>query len=263
MGKLLSKRKVAALLIILVGVVSSIFILSGDNKNNDKATNNSGSDDGSFLSFESLVSEAKTNNTLNPGKSSKKNNSENQNLTDRLASTFASNIAENKNLNISEDQENKLVEQSFSESFSENTFGNEDITVSKNNSNRNKIEYIEKIDGYLNEIAKGFGNETATTTIAKFLEEQNSKPLDHLISNIPVLIDKLLETNVPPSFVEIHIDLLNAWQTKLDIYTAIKNYKEDPLKASIGIKKFEDAVKKQLNAQRKLINTYNDLKNEN
>lgn len=263
MGKLLSKRQVAALLIILVGVVSSIFILSGDNKNNNKTANNPDSDEGNLLSFESLVSEAKTNNTLNPGKNSEDSDSEDENLTDRLASTFASNIAENKNLNISEDQENKLVEQSFSASFSENNFGSEDITVSKNNSDSYKIEYIEKLDSYLNEIADGFGNETATTTIAKFLEDQNSKPLDHLISNIPVLIDKLLETEVPSSFVEIHINLLNAWQNKLDIYTAIKNYKEDPLKASIGIKKFEDAVKKQLNAQRKLINTYNDLKNEN
>lgn len=261
MTKLSNKRKIASLIIILVGLASSAFILNQD-KSAINTSNKTNEEQGELLSFESLVSEAKTNN-IDSGEDSNSNSDKNNNLTDNLISSFASNVAGNENLNITENQENKLVEQSFSTSFTQDAFESGDIKISKSNSDKAKIEYIEKIDGDLNEIAKGFGGETATTTISKFLQEQNSKPINHLISNIPILIDKLLQTEVPPSFAEIHVDLLNAWQKKLDIYTAIKNYQDDPLKASVGIKKFEDAAEKQLNAQMELINIYNNLKNEN
>lgn len=261
MSKLSSKRKIAGLLIILVGAVSSIFILNQDSNGLD-TQNKEKENQGELLSFESLVSEAKTNNG-GAEQGSNDITNEDQNLTDNLASSFASNVVSNENLNITEEQEDQLVEQSFSDAFSYNTFGNEDLKISASNSDQAKIKYIEKIDKDLNDVFEGFKGETATTTITKFLQNQNSEPIDYLISHIPTFIDRLLETEVPPSFAEIHVDLLNVWQKKLNIYSAIKNYQEDSVKAIVGIKEFENAAKKDLNIQSELINTYNNLTNEN
>lgn len=258
MNNFLTNRIIVGLIIIITGAIASFTILSTDQSNITKNTNTEKSTEKNLLSYESLISQPQEGNSS----SDQEGNFNTGNATESLINSISSDIVNSEGEKISREKVDERIDESFNNYFKKDKFTLKDIKISESNSKQSQIEYIEKVDKDLNKIiADGFNGETATTTIRKFLEEDNSEPLDYLISSIPDFIDALLETEVPPSLAQTHVDLLNVWQKKLNLYTAIKNYEEDQLKALMAIKKFPDIVKSDLNIQKSIINKYNELNN--
>lgn len=255
MNSFLTNRIIVGLIIIITGAVASFTILSTDQSDITKSSEAKNNSEKNLLSYESLVSQPQEGNTNN-----QKNNNTG-NATESLINTLSNDIVNSEGSEISKDKVNEMINESLGGYFEKDKFTLKDIKISENNSRQDQINYIESVDEDLNEIGEDFKGETAKTTLRKFLEKNNSEPLDYLISNIPKFIDMLLEKEAPPSLAETHVDLLNLWQKKLNIYSSIKNYKEDQLKAFSAIKKFPDIVENELKLQRDIINKYNELKN--
>lgn len=204
-----------------------------------------------------------------PKNSDFSNDSPQNNLTSALVSDYlnkfllknadAADLSINGNVKLpSIDAFDKIVSEKTETGFDFKRFGIKDVRISKDDSLKNKLAYIDALDVLLR---KGFGsfNKNIFDIINEFLENGSSDSINYLVSAIPNYINDLLVLETPPSFVVLHIDWLNLWQKKLEIYGAVLNIDSDPLKTVIALNEMVGVVEEDLNLKSILTKTYNEL----
>lgn len=138
-------------------------------------------------------------------------------------------------------------------------FGRKDIKFTDDNQEAQKL-YIESLDRVLR---KNFSwlKKDIIQIVKNFTERGASQDLDRMIDTIPNFINDLLELPAPDSLSATHIELLNLWQKKLLIYQSIKNTNDDPLKAYLALQKIPEVIQEDTNLQSVLLERYKKLTN--
>ncbi len=71
--------------------------------------------------------------------------------------------------------------------------------------------------------------------VSDLATKQDDRALRAYVAAIPKQIDDLLTLRVPAPWSVFHIENLNLWEKKLEVYTALLNSADDPLKAYLAL----------------------------
>lgn len=159
---------------------------------------------------------------------------------------------------ISEESFQNLIEKKVSEDISFEYFSEKDIKISEDNSVEAQGNYLNLFGAI---IQKNFGNfkTPITDIIDRAIEKQKTDDLEKYLNIASNQINDLLALETPSRWKEFHLQNLNLWQKKLTVYTAILNYKDDPLKGVIALKQVENLIDESENIQTVLENRIKEL----
>lgn len=193
-----------------------------------------------------------------------------ENLTEILARAYASEIYKlnpagpdeikgQKSLRVlPQEAAVQLLEEQIQNGFKIQMFTEKDIKVISDNSQKAHLSYyIEALDIII-------GGEKLNHTMPEILDalvsEQNTKLIEEYIAFLPSSMESLLMLEVPSFLQTLHLQIINAWQKKLSVFTALRNFNEDPLKAYLALQEVPNIIEEDLNLQEVLIKHYQDLK---
>ncbi|MEX0690017.1 MAG: hypothetical protein WD471_01665 [Candidatus Paceibacterota bacterium] len=253
----MNKKILIPVLILSIGIISSFLIINKEPSTNSEEgisySDNEKQID-SNLDFTSKKKEITPSMLIGDNKES---SSSNENITNLLAQKFGVNVTNGEG---SDDIEKLLRDEGFEDYFNGIIFKEEDISVSNNDSEENKIEYLENVDSLLKETFKDL-NKTADLIISDFLERGDSRSIELITTLIPKFLEDMIAIKVPPSLKEAHLKMLNVWGKKLASYRAILNIDEDPLKAYLALENFMNIAEEDIIIQSTLSNHYDELIN--
>lgn len=271
--KLIKKRRVQSVLIILIGIVVSFSIVQGTNGESPEKENSS--DQGKIIDSSTLAYENKERSFASEEENSSDGNVEDKNLTNYLADKYVENIKEENPDGLREVDGQEVFNApsldslnsddfNFSEeaesAFNFNLFKEEDIKISQNNSEKAQLNYLNEVN---NLSQKNFEN-INFSEIEMLRNWMNTRQLEQLKAyknSLSTQINDLLETKVPPSWSEFHLNLLNLTKKKTETYSFLINHNEDPLKSVMAFRKasefIQEAESLQTNAQERMVNLKN------
>lgn len=156
--------------------------------------------------------------------------------------------------NLSPDELNEILSQSFASdpASSENLNDalkselyyfippnlEEEMTTSKDNSNKNITKYWKTIDKKSYEIVTSAPPYDLFKTMTDSMKSKNYKKLDDIISYYKKSYEDVKIITVPSSLSSEHKNILTALYKHWKISEAIKNYEQDPLLALLGLNEF-------------------------
>lgn len=241
-------KKMVAVFIITVGVVLSVFIIIQKQKNMAlEGFSNTANKDNPSFQFESNEPSFKVaqNNDL----SGPLPVLETDNLTDYLIQLYSQEFFEGGPDTLSSEGLTALLQETTIQPSALSRFSIDDISISTDDSTRNQIIYIETVGLFLYEHFKDFENENILTALKSFFEKNDPSLFEFLISAIPPYINDLLTLNVPPSWKEIHVQMLNLWEEKLITYKAIVDLQEDPLRTILAVQQLPELLERDVEIQ--------------
>ncbi len=251
----MNKRKIAALVIVLAGLVLSLSLITSGNQKKGNAFITILPTDGKVgvdtaLKFKNLASlsysgigEAANQNTGN-----KKTNNLTQKLTDTYIQEFLkTNQGELQNVNgrtglkppDGTSLEN-LLQENLNQGIAFKTFELKDVRISGDNSKENQLAYIEEF-GAAGKKDFGSFHETIDQMLDSWINRKNAEPLNQYLDISSKQINSLLALETPDAWKDFHLQNLNLWEKKLEVYMAILNG-DDPLKTALAIKQVPDLI---------------------
>lgn len=260
---MINKRKILALIILLAGVIISVSVVSsGDDGGKITTAISEALESNPALDFEN--SDKENSKLKIPGGSDGNSGGEDVNMTDSLAEAYSEILFQKISGGIfpsEDDAVEELLKKNYLQSLTYKTFDEKDIKVSLNNSGANQIAYVEEVDRALWNNFGEIKNENTSTAINKFFENDDPSVLKKLIEVTPGYLDDLLQAEVPSTWKDFHLEMLNVWQKKLTVYEAIYDYESDPSKASLAVQDLPEIVRKSKDLQLIMVERYEELTN--
>ena len=258
------KRKILAAVILSVGICIAFLIISSSPsegkpfisvvENNTATSPEYGEDKGGGAASPDFFSTS-TDDAINT------------NLTKKLAQNYVGSLYNlNKDLGnttgtlrMPANSVDDLLAQALSQDLAFPLFTEKDIRVGEDNSIKAQVDYMNAIGSITQ---KNFGGFTMQTTdiLSEFFEKNNPAPLAKYITIADGEIRDLLALEVPPQWKTWHLENLNLWVKKSVVYTAILDFKNDPLKATIALNDISSLLQQNKTLQKTLSDKYNLLK---
>ncbi|MDP1706652.1 MAG: hypothetical protein Q8L36_02425 [bacterium] len=262
----MKKRKIAALLVIMLGITGSLLINSkasnSQQSTTDKILNSIEANDLDYAKAgESGQNTDLTNNSLASA-----------NITETITNVYLEEFFQ-KNQNLlgnPEELKNKvdlnlndlvLPENIENNVFFFKPFQINDFRKTTDNSPAVQLTYLKKI-GELNQ--KNFSriNKSITNLVDNWLEKNDASGLKTYLQGAGQQIKDLQEITVPPNWEQFHLQNLNLWQKKAIIYQAILNSEIDPLKTYLAIQEIPNIASENDNLQSIVNKQYSELINQ-
>lgn len=206
---------------------------------------------------ENLLNNFSIDNLKNLVKSQTSNlsatSTEDQNLTDQLGKTMASNIlgATSDLLNyksgesspeqqqITNTLANQLKDQNY---FSlDQPINDQSLKITSFNSVSTKKQYLEDLGNTIQKCFNGF-NKNVTDILKDAFEKGDVSSAKKLSEIYQCSYDGLIKITVPSEWLGLHKDLLIYYQNAKIIYTAIGDYQNDPLKAYLALNEITNLI---------------------
>lgn len=250
----LNKRRVTALIVLAFGVgLSAYFIFPGSSEtNNDKLIILGGGGLNPSLNYT-----ANSYPTLIGGGARTEAAPGTQNLTDGLLSYYAQEIF-NKNgggfqvidgqpvLTIPSQDEtadfwkNYLTQQKMT--FRQ--FRSDDINVDYNTSVQNQKNYLADLQRIYENNFQNL-NATVAQLFSELVEKNNPALARNYAQTIKNQIDDLAVLKVPANWKIFHLQYLNLWQKKYEIFEALANLQRDPIKAMVAAQELTNVLEEE------------------
>ncbi len=151
-----------------------------------------------------------------------------------------------------------FLTQALSQDLSFPSFSEKDIRTGKDGSIQAQTNYLNAIGSITQ---KNFGSFSMSTTdiLSAFFNKSDSAPLAKYINIINGQVNDLLALEAPPQWKVWHLQNLNLWAKKSVVYTAVLDFKNDPLKATIALNDVRSVLEENIMLQNVLSNQANTL----
>lgn len=172
------------------------------------------------------------------------------NLTEYVASLYAHALVKENGIQSSiydigslppldEISADSLARSALGSGLTFQSFTVRDIRTIDDKSKSAESAYFQKLG---NSIEKKFGsiNMNIVTMLSAFIEKNNPEPLRAYTSAIKPHMSELLAIEVPTQLSLVHIQLLNLWEKKFTVVSAILQSDTDPLRAYLALGKFDE-----------------------
>ena len=168
-----------------------------------------------------------------------------KNLTDRVANLYTGEIVKvNKNDSASIKNSGTLTLPSqdifdttfntiLQEPLTFASFTKNDVAISSDNSLSAKRAYFLTLQTTVSSQMKNSKKEIDALTV--FFSKQDGSLLAQFLGTLNKSVNDLLKMRVPSELVLFHLQALNTFQKKLEVYNAISNINIDPVKTVVAI----------------------------
>lgn len=255
----MKKRKVAALLILALGITGSLFINSSAGSN-DSRTN----PDYQAINAERLdyAKGASGNESIGGGEEINPA----ANITETVAGIYLEGFFQkNQNLlgnpeALSEKLNFDLSDLAIPENMERtviafNLFEKGSFPITADTGPAAQMAYLEKI-GELMEKNLSSIDGNITEIIDSWLDEKNPRPLENYIESARQQISDLQKISVPANWEQFHLQNLNLWQKKIAVYETVLESGSDPLKAYVAVQMMPDIAKENDSLQKIISEKY-------
>jgi len=245
----INTRSFVAFIILALGIGGSFWIAR------------SREDTSNFASIMSVADSAKNLNQFAvlenlPSKTSPFGDGSQINLTNDVVSKYTAEILKNNKKGIgknsqlaipNEDALNKIMRDQFADGIPIRYFESKDIKTSGDNSKDAVLAYLKNIQNVYQNNINSKNNIGFLPAIAEYVSNQNSDKLQTYLSLVSKQIDGLLSATAPSDLLDIHLRIVNAWQKRLALGTAILQSDDDPMKAAVAIQEISGSVDEENN----------------
>ncbi len=254
MKQYLKKRRMMALAVLGLGIlVAFLLVISSPSKERpfiSVVENGNGEPSGYQMGggrgFSNLNPSGSTGDTAH------------KNLTQELAQNYVESVYNLNNENPTDTTDtlrmpaSNSIDGSLSRALSQNlsfpSFAEKDLKVGKDGSTEAQVDYLNGI-GSITQKNFGTFSMSATDILSAFLEKNDPAPLAKYINIMNGEVNDLLALEVPPQWRAWHLQNLNLWLKKSTVYTAIMDFKNDPLKAMIALNDVRSVLKENIMLQ--------------
>ncbi len=253
----------AALITLITGVAFSLFLITSDHPKKGNGLVTILSVDGKTdidarLKFKNLASLSYPETQQEENQNNR--NLKTDNLTERLTNAYVqeflrTNQGELQNVNgrpglkpPPDASLENILQENLNRGIAFKIFELKDVRISNDNFKENQLAYI----GYLDAAGKkNFGgfHETIDQMLNAWINKKNAEPLNKYLNISSRQINDLLAIETPSLWQEFHLQNINLWQKKFEIYTAILNQDGDPLKAALAIKQVPNLIQENQDMQ--------------
>ncbi len=261
---MITKRKILGAGIIIIALIFSIGIIdSSKNTGEGISVSSNNQNEDPFLSFDSGKEEKGFMLNLDE--------KEGVNLTDMVAESYANEIKERNPEGITNsDQELKVpslqnlnadtekVTKGIENAFNEERFTLNDIKTYEKDTKENRKKYLQTVIKISDNNFKKFGG-SVMDALDELIKNRNDENIKKYISAASEQVNDLLEVKTPKSMQEFHLKNLNLWYKKVDIFYAISQFKNDPLKSLVAMEKIPVIIEESSNLQSDLAEKIKDL----
>jgi len=158
-----------------------------------------------------------------------------------------------------EDSLNQIIRDRFVYGISVKYFDEKDLKILQITSQYASLSYLKSIlEIYKNNTDKNQDN-GFIPSVAEYVNTKNSQKLHSYISSVSEQIDNLLKIATPTNWKEFHLKLINAWQKRLALGTAIIQSEDDPIKAAVAVQEIPNSIDEENNLTSLLLQNLKEL----
>ncbi len=260
MKKYLQKRKVAAFIILGLGIlVAFLLIVSSPSEKKPLISVVAGENSG--------ISAYKTRGgwkefNINPSSTST-DDTTNKNLTQALAQHYVESVYNLNSENPAGASDalrmpgsgsvDDLLSRALSQELTFPSFTEKDVHVTNNNTSESKLSYMNRLSDTSKKNFGGF-SVPITTILDNFFNKNDPSQLGRYVNIIQNQINDLLALEVPSQLESWHLQNLNLWRKKFVTFSLLLDFASDPLKAALASKEIPSIIEEGYNLDR-TINT--------